>query len=86
MLRSNDSGGTWSLVNTANFARASVKAIVVSPDNPDLVTAGTARGRAGRDLGPVFSPPVFGVQRSTNGGWGAFVLTPPSSGAAGGRR
>jgi photosystem II stability/assembly factor-like uncharacterized protein len=68
MLRSNDSGSSWTVVNTSTFARASVKAILVDPSDPDVVVAGTARGYAGRDLGPVVSPPLYGIQRSTDGG------------------
>ena len=68
MLRSEDAGSTWSVVNTATFARASVKNIIVHPGDPNIVVAGTARGYAGRDLGPVTSPPVFGIYRSTDGG------------------
>jgi len=68
MLRSDDAGATWSVVNTASFARASVKGIIVHPGDPNIVVAGTARGYAGRDLGPVTSPPVFGIHRSTDGG------------------
>jgi photosystem II stability/assembly factor-like uncharacterized protein len=68
MLRSTDSGATWSVVNTGSFARASVKAILVHPADPNIVVAGTARGRAGRDLGAVVPPPIFGIQRSTDGG------------------
>jgi photosystem II stability/assembly factor-like uncharacterized protein len=68
MLRSNDSGSSWTVVNTSTFARASVKAILVDPSDPDVVVAGTARGYAGRDLGPVVSPPIYGIQKSTDGG------------------
>ena len=68
MLRSTDSGSTWSVVNTSTFARASVKDILVDPSDPNVVVAATARGFAGRDLGPVVSPPVFGIQKSTDGG------------------
>jgi photosystem II stability/assembly factor-like uncharacterized protein len=68
MLRSNDSGSTWTVVNTPTFARASVKAILVDPSDANVVVAATARGYAGRDLGPVVAPPIYGVQRSTDGG------------------
>ena len=68
MLRSNDSGSTWTVVNTITFARASVKAILVDPSDANVVVAGTARGYAGRDLGPVVSPPIYGIQRSIDGG------------------
>ena len=68
MLRSADSGVTWSVVNAATFARGSVRDILVHPADPNIVVAGTARGYAGRDLGTVTSPPGFGVQRSTDGG------------------
>jgi len=68
MMRSDDSGVTWSVVSTATFARASVKAIAVHPADPNIVLAATARGTAGRDGGRVIAPPVFGVQRSTDGG------------------
>ena len=68
MLRSTDSGSTWSVVNTSTFTRASVKAILVDPSDPNVVVAATARGFAGRDLGPVVSPPIFGIQKSTDGG------------------
>jgi photosystem II stability/assembly factor-like uncharacterized protein len=68
MLRSNDSGSTWTVVNTSTFARASVKAILVDPSDANVVVAATARGYAGRDLGPVVSPPIYGIQRSTDGG------------------
>ena len=51
MLRSDDSGATWSAVNTTTFARASVRGILVHPADPNIVVAGTARGGAGRDSG-----------------------------------
>ena len=68
MLRSNDSGSTWTVVNTSTFTRASVKAILVDPSDANVVVAATARGYAGRDLGPVVSPPIYGIQKSTDGG------------------
>jgi hypothetical protein len=68
MLRSDDSGATWSVVNTATFERASVRAILVHPADPDIAVAGTARGGAGRDLDFARSAPIHGVQRSTDGG------------------
>jgi hypothetical protein len=68
MLRSDDSGATWSVVNTITFARASVRGILVHPADPNIVVAGTARGAAGRDLDFVTSAPIYGVQRSTDGG------------------
>src|SRR5262245_12102286 len=68
MLRSDDSGVTWSLVNSPTFARGSVKAILVHPADAEIVVAGTTRGGAGSDAGSVTSPPVHGVQRSVDGG------------------
>jgi hypothetical protein len=68
MLRSDDAGATWSVVNTTAFARASVRSILVHPADSNIVVAGTARGAAGRDLDFVKPPPIHGVQRSTDGG------------------
>jgi hypothetical protein len=68
MLRSEDSGATWSAVNTTNFARAAVRAILVHATDHNIVVAGTARGAGGRDLDFVTSAPAFGVQRSIDGG------------------
>jgi hypothetical protein len=68
MLRSDDAGATWSVVNKSTFAGASVRAILVHPADSNIVVAGTARGAAGRDLDFVKSPPIHGVQRSTDGG------------------
>ena len=68
MLRSDDSGATWSVVNRPAFERASVRAILVHPADPNIVVAGSARGGAGRDLDFPKSAPVHAVQRSTDGG------------------
>jgi hypothetical protein len=69
MLRSDDSGATWSVVNRPTFERASVRAILVHPADANIVVAGTARGAAGRDLDFAKQTPIHGVQRSTDGGW-----------------
>lgn len=68
MLRSDDSGATWSVVNTTTFARASVRGILVHAADPNIVVAGTARGGAGRDLDFPTSAPTYGIQRTTDGG------------------
>jgi hypothetical protein len=68
MLRSDDSGATWSVVNRPAFERAAVRAILVHPADPNIVVAGTARGAAGRDLDFAKPVPIYGLQRSTDGG------------------
>ncbi|HXU79868.1 MAG TPA: hypothetical protein VN914_00610, partial [Polyangia bacterium] len=66
IIRSQDGGNTWQIVNPDPFEVA-VSAIVIDPDNPQIVTATTGRGEH-----------VTGaIHRSTDGGttWG-FAFEP----------
>ena len=68
LLKSTDGGANWSLVNTVNFANATVSDIKVDPTNANILLAATTYGIRGR--GGEFPPtlPSRGILRSTNGG------------------
>lgn len=71
ILKSVDGGASWTPVGRSAFARAAVSVIRVDPANPNILTASMTRATSGRN-GELFtgswSPPPFGVQRSTDGG------------------
>ena len=69
MLKSTDGGRTWSLLAASTFARGSVKRIRVHPTNANVLLAATSRGGFGKDSREgAPSPPLFGIQKSIDGG------------------
>src|SRR5215813_353002 len=69
LMKSTDGGKTWTLLAASSFAGGSVKRIRVHPANPNILTAATVRGGAGRDsLLRTPSPAPLGILRSTDGG------------------
>lgn len=70
IMKSTDGGKTWNLIAASSFARATVKRILVDPDDPKILVGGTSRGGFGRDSqegGPP-APPPFGILKSADGG------------------
>jgi photosystem II stability/assembly factor-like uncharacterized protein len=75
LLKSTDGGRSWSLLAQENFARGSVRRLVVAPDDANILMAATVRGGFGRDSRDgAPSPPPFGIHKSTDGG-GSWVRT-----------
>ncbi len=69
MLKSADGGRNWSLQGASTFARGSVRRIRVHPSNANVVLAATSRGGFGKDSREgAPSPPLFGIQKSIDGG------------------
>lgn len=70
ILKSLDGGTNWTLGSAAALSRASVAVIRVSPTNPNIVLAGTARGAGNGRYSEIVlgSTPLFGVLRSMDGG------------------
>ena len=69
ILKSIDGGRNWSLQGTSTFARGSVRRIRVHPGNANVVLAATSRGGFGKDSREgAPSPPLFGIQKSIDGG------------------
>lgn len=70
ILKSLDGGANWNLLAAAALKRAAVAVIRVSPTNPDIVLAGTARGSGNGRFSEIVlgATPLFGVLRSTDGG------------------
>jgi photosystem II stability/assembly factor-like uncharacterized protein len=69
MLKSTDGGRTWSLLAASTFARGSVKRIRVHPTSANVLLAATSRGGFGKDSREgAPSPPLFGIQKSIDGG------------------
>jgi hypothetical protein len=68
LLKSADGGGTWTLLATQTFARTAFSELRIHPENPDVLVAATAWGRAGRDFFPVPTPPPTGIFKSIDGG------------------
>ena len=69
VLKSEDGGNTFGQISAAGyFTNVSISKIVVDNSNPDVLYAGTLRGRGGarRTSPPDASP--FGVWKSTDGG------------------
>ncbi|MCK9489501.1 MAG: hypothetical protein M0Q42_08930 [Xanthomonadales bacterium] len=74
VYRSNDGGASWQLANTGIAADADIRALVVDPDNADIVYAGST----GSEINP------GGVYRSVDGGlnWSSYSIGLPSSAAS----
>ena len=69
ILKSTDAGRTWALVGESEFARASVRRLLVDPGNPNHLAVASTRGGFGRDNREgAPAPPPFGVLKSTDGG------------------
>ena len=69
VLKSTDSGRTWAVLGAANFARAAVRRMRVHPTNANVAIAATTRAGFGRDsLENVPASPLFGIQKSVDGG------------------
>lgn len=69
ILKSIDSGQTWTLLATSSFARTSVRRVRVHPSDPNIMLATASRGGFGRDSQEgAPSPAPFGVLKSTDGG------------------
>src|SRR5262249_50507694 len=69
ILKSTNGGAPWALLGQSQFARGTIRRLIVDPADPNIVLAATGRGGAGRDsLESVPAPPAFGVLRSTDGG------------------
>jgi uncharacterized repeat protein (TIGR01451 family) len=68
ILKSTDSGQTWTLVSGKQIVGQSTSAIVVDPNNADHVFIATIRGRGGnrRTTHPTKQP--YGIYESTDGG------------------
>jgi photosystem II stability/assembly factor-like uncharacterized protein len=61
LLKSNDAGTTWTLVEKAVFGGRGARAFLVSPSNPDIVVAAVDK-LFGSDAS-------YGIYRTTNGGF-----------------
>ncbi len=69
VLKSTDGGQTWAVLGASNFARAAVRRMRVHPTNPSVAIAATTRAGFGRDSQEdVPAPPLFGIQKSVDGG------------------
>ena len=70
IMKSTDKGGTWTNLGRSQFGNNCVSAIVVDPDDPQIVIATTGRGPGGAGR----------IWRSTDGGasWNAPVTAPAS--------
>jgi len=68
LLKSTNGGGTWQLLATSYFAKASFSVIKVSPTDPEILLAATVRGLAGVSSGLLPSPPPVGIYKSIDGG------------------
>ena len=69
LLKSTNGGQSWELLAQSSFARASVRRIVVDPNDANVLLAATSRAGSGRDAreSPP-APPPFGILKSTDGG------------------
>lgn len=74
VYRSNDGGASWQIANNGIAADADIRALIVDPDNPDIVYAGST----GSEINP------GGVYRSIDGGqnWSSYSIGLPSSAAS----
>ncbi len=69
VLKSTDSGRSWAVLGTANFARAAVRRMRVHPTNSTVAIAATTRAGFGKDSQEnVPASPHFGIQKSVDGG------------------
>src|SRR5688572_22742853 len=69
LLKSVNGGQTWTLLGESNLARASVRRVLVDPNNANVLLAATGRGGFGRDAGEgAPAPPPFGILRAVDGG------------------
>ena len=69
VLKSTDGGQTWAVLGASNFARAAVRRMRVHPTNPSVAIAATTRAGFGRDSqDDVPASPLFGIQKSVDGG------------------
>ena len=69
VLKSTDGGQTWAVLGASNFARAAVRRMRVHPTNASVAIAATTRAGFGRDSQEdVPAPPLFGIQKSVDGG------------------
>jgi photosystem II stability/assembly factor-like uncharacterized protein len=69
LLKSRTGGQTWALLAEGHFSRASVRRLIVDPNDAGVLLAATSRGGFGRDsFEGAPEPPPFGILRSTDGG------------------
>ena len=69
VLKSTDGGRTWAVLGASNFARAAVRRMRVHPTNANVAIAATTRAGFGRDSWDnVPASPLFGIQKSVDGG------------------
>jgi photosystem II stability/assembly factor-like uncharacterized protein len=68
LLKSTDGGTNWQLLGANVFAKASFRDLKVSPADPNVVLAATARGIAGVSAILPPSLPPLGLYKSTDGG------------------
>ncbi len=69
VLKSTDGGRTWVVLGASSFARAAVRRIRVHPTSSNVVIAATTRAGFGKDSQEnVPASPLFGIQKSIDGG------------------
>ena len=69
LLKSTNGGQSWALLAPSSFARASVRRLVVDPNDANTLLAATSRAGYGRDAREgAPAPPPFGILKSTDGG------------------